>query len=48
MENTSCRAIAIVGTGAILPDAANVPEFWENVKKGRYSISEVRPERLRP
>jgi acyl transferase domain-containing protein/acyl carrier protein/NAD(P)-dependent dehydrogenase (short-subunit alcohol dehydrogenase family) len=48
MENTANRAIAIVGAGAILPDAANVPEFWENVKKGRYSITEVRPERWDP
>ena len=48
MENTSYRAIAIVGAGAILPDAANVPAFWENVKKRRYSISEVRPERWDP
>ncbi len=48
MENTAYRAIAIVGAGAILPDAANVSEFWENVKNGRYSISEVRPERWDP
>ena len=48
MENTAYRAIAIVGAGAILPDAANVSEFWENVKNGRYSISEVRPDRWDP
>ncbi len=48
MENTSYRAIAIVGAGAILPDAANVPAFWENVKNGRYSISDVQPERWDP
>ena len=48
MENTANRAIAIVGAGAILPDAANVSEFWENVKNGRDSISEVRPERWDP
>ena len=48
MENTSYRAIAIVGAGAILPDAVNVPSFWENVKKGRYSISTVQPERWDP
>jgi len=48
MENTANRAIAIVGAGAILPDAANVSEFWENVKNGRYSISEVQPERWDP
>jgi len=48
MENTAHRAIAIVGAGAILPDATNVAAFWENVKKGRYSISEVSPDRWDP
>jgi len=48
MEETANRAIAIVGAGAILPDAANVKAFWENVKKGRYSISEVSPDRWDP
>ena len=43
MEDTAYRAIAIVGAGAVLPDAPNVPAFWENVKSGRYSISEVTP-----
>ena len=45
MENTAHRAIAIVGVGAILPDAPNVPAFWENIKNSRYSISEVTPDR---
>ena len=31
--------------GAVLPDAPNVAAFWENIKAGRYSISEVPPER---
>jgi acyl transferase domain-containing protein/NAD(P)-dependent dehydrogenase (short-subunit alcohol dehydrogenase family) len=48
MENTSHRAIAIVGLGAILPDAPNVPTFWENIKKGRYSVTNVDPERWDP
>src|SRR5579864_9296457 len=48
MEETANRAIAIVGAGAILPDAANVAAFWENVKKGRYSITDVTPERWDP
>ena len=48
MENTSYRAVAIVGAGAVLPDAANVQGFWENVKNGRYSISEVQPDRWDP
>ena len=48
MENTSYRAIAIVGAGAIMPDAANVPAFWDNVKNGRYSITEVDRDRWDP
>jgi len=45
MTDKPHRAIAIVGVGAILPDAPDAPAFWQNVKNGRYSISEVPPER---
>src|SRR5512146_2473157 len=48
MEDTSYRAIAIVGAGAVLPDAPNVPAFWQNVKSGRYSITDVTPDRWSP
>ena len=48
MESTSYRAIAIVGAGAILPDAPNVPAFWENIKNSRYSVTEVEPTRWDP
>jgi acyl transferase domain-containing protein/NAD(P)-dependent dehydrogenase (short-subunit alcohol dehydrogenase family) len=48
MENTAHRAIAIVGLGAVLPDASNVQAFWENIKNGRYSISEVTRDRWDP
>jgi acyl transferase domain-containing protein/NAD(P)-dependent dehydrogenase (short-subunit alcohol dehydrogenase family) len=48
MENTAHRAIAIVGVGAVLPDAPNVQTFWENVKNSRYSVSEVTPDRWDP
>ena len=48
MENSAHRAIAIVGAGAVLPDAPNVAAFWENVKNGRYSISDVDPQRWDP
>ena len=48
MEPTAYRAIAIVGVGAVLPDAANVDAFWQNVKQGRYSITDVSPERWDP
>ena len=48
MESTSYRAIAIVGAGAILPDAPNVAAFWENIKNSRYSVTEVEPARWDP
>ena len=48
MKDSAYRAVAIVGAGAILPDAPNVAAFWENIKKGRYSISEVQPDRWDP
>ena len=48
MQDTANRAIAIVGAGAIMPDAPNVSAFWENIKAGRYSISEVTPDRWDP
>ncbi len=48
MENTVNRAIAIVGVGAILPDAPNAPAFWNNVKTGRYSITDVPADRWNP
>jgi acyl transferase domain-containing protein len=40
MESTD-RAIAIVGLGAVLPDAPDVASFWNNLKDGRYSICET-------
>ena len=48
MDNPAARAIAIVGVGAVLPDAPNARQFWENVKQGRDSITEVTPERWDP
>ncbi len=48
MTETAGRAIAIVGVGAILPDAPNATVYWQNLVDGRYSISEVDPERWDP
>jgi malonyl CoA-acyl carrier protein transacylase len=45
---TTPQLVAIVGLGAILPDAKDVPTFWNNIKSGRYSITEVPPERWNP
>ena len=48
MEATAQRAIAIVGVGAILPDAPDAATFWTNVKQGRYSITDVTSDRWDP
>ena len=39
------HAIAVVGVGAILPDAPNAAAFWKNILDKRYSITEVPPDR---
>jgi len=39
------HAVAVVGVGAILPDAPNAAAFWKNIAGGRYSIIDVPPER---
>src|SRR5512143_3667515 len=48
MDNAAARAIAIVGVGAVLPDAPNARQFWENIKRGRDSITEVPSQRWDP
>jgi hypothetical protein len=48
MESTAYRAIAIVGMGAVMPDAPSVTAFWENLKNGRYSITDVTADRWDP
>jgi acyl transferase domain-containing protein len=41
-------AVAIIGVGAIMPDAPDADAFWRNVTTGRYSVSEVDPARWDP
>ena len=48
MQDTAYRAVAVVGLGAVLPDAPNVEAFWKNVTSSRYSISDVSPDRWDP
>jgi acyl transferase domain-containing protein len=48
MTDSADRAIAIVGVGAILPDAPDVSAFWANLIAGRSSITEVPAERWDP
>ena len=42
------RAIAIVGLGAIFPDAPDAAAFWSNLCEGRYSIEPVPANRWDP
>jgi len=42
------RAVAVVGVGAVLPDAPNAGAYWENLKGGRYSITDVTADRWDP
>src|SRR5512134_3274748 len=39
------RAVAVVGVGAILPDAPDAASFWRNVIEARDSITEVTRDR---
>ena len=48
MPGSEDHAIAIVGVGAILPDAPDVQAFWANLVAGRSSITEVPKERWDP
>ena len=41
MRFDPARAVAIVGVGAILPDARDAAAFWHNIRAGHYAISEV-------
>ncbi|MHB1339362.1 MAG: beta-ketoacyl synthase N-terminal-like domain-containing protein, partial [Bellilinea sp.] len=41
------KAVAIVGMGAIMPDAEDAPGFWKNIRDGRYSITDVPANRWR-
>ncbi|NND06425.1 MAG: type I polyketide synthase, partial [Saprospiraceae bacterium] len=41
MKRPLHKAVAIVGVGAVMPDAPNLPQFWQNLKDARYSISDV-------
>jgi acyl transferase domain-containing protein/NAD(P)-dependent dehydrogenase (short-subunit alcohol dehydrogenase family) len=45
MDSRIDRAVAIVGMGALLPDAPNARTFWKNIVGKRYSIIDVPPER---
>lgn len=48
MERGLQRAIAVVGLGCTLPDAPDVATFWNNISEGRYSVTDVTPDRWDP
>src|SRR6266568_444805 len=45
MSDLDARAVAVVGVGALVPDASDAPSFWKNLCESRYSITDVPPER---
>src|SRR5512142_1351710 len=45
MSSSAQDAVAIVGVGALLPDAPDPATFWKNIKDGRYSVSDVPADR---
>jgi len=48
MTDSQGHAIAIVGVGAILPDAPDARAFWANLLAGRSSITDVPKDRWDP
>ncbi|HEU4492132.1 MAG TPA: beta-ketoacyl synthase N-terminal-like domain-containing protein, partial [Jiangellales bacterium] len=48
MNDQPSTPIAVVGIAAIMPDAPDAAAFWQNICDGRYSISDVPPERWDP
>ncbi|HET7531380.1 MAG TPA: beta-ketoacyl synthase N-terminal-like domain-containing protein, partial [Mycobacteriales bacterium] len=47
-QHPGVTPIAIVGVGAVLPDAPDVDAFWDNLTNGRSAITDVPPERWDP
>ena len=45
LEQGRFEPVAVIGLGAIMPDAENVNEFWTNITQAKVSIKEVAPER---
>ncbi len=45
MTEYSSQPVAVVGLSAIMPDAPTGPDFWSNIREGRYGITDVPPDR---
>jgi malonyl CoA-acyl carrier protein transacylase len=48
MNTPADNAAAIIGVGAILPDAPDADAFWRNIRGAHYSITDVDAERWDP
>ncbi|MGZ6572977.1 MAG: beta-ketoacyl synthase N-terminal-like domain-containing protein [Solirubrobacteraceae bacterium] len=48
MTSPRDAAVAIIGVGAILPDARDADTFWANVRGGHYAITDVDRQRWDP
>ncbi len=48
MKVQASKAVAIVGVGAVLPDAPDAQRFWQNIQEARYSITDVTADRWDP
>ena len=47
LKDPADQAVAIVGVGAILPDAPNAPAFWQSIRDAHCAIRDVPADRWR-
>ncbi len=45
LEQELFEPIAVIGLGALMPDAKDIDAFWQNITQGKVSIKDVKPER---
>ena len=43
LEQDPFEPIAIIGLGALMPDAQDVDQFWQNIKQGKVASRVSRP-----
>ena len=46
-QDTHTTPVAVIGLGAVMPDANDLKAFWQNIRTGKSSIREVPPDRWR-
>ena len=46
LEQELFEPIAVIGLGALMPDAKDVDAFWQNIQQGKVSIKDVEPEKM--